>query len=254
MSPEAIARRLAEVGALNRLCASLAEAGERGLPSRSVDERLTAITRGVETGQADAVVAELVALWNAPESELDFRRRHLELVPLLTRACHASQLARERFSAIRDQTRPGPGQRAGTASWLALNDALDEPQVTLDWFDERVARGDEVVGFSALVCCVLARGRPEDYVRLMDDPAESLAVIFGHTPPGLPPAHDFPVKFRDILSSEARHEAAMLVRAVELVTPGSDLRRQALALDPSAELADRLEQSFDELRAQWLVR
>lgn len=248
MSEAAVSRRLAEVVALNRVCDSLQHAGSAKWGGHPVWEvRLQVLRRQLRSMPAAASLPELVALWQAP----DFTgpARYLEFTALLTDACRASTQVHAHFAAVRNASRPTAGQRQGVSDWLALNDALDEPDVSLAWFDEAVAIGAEVLPWSRLTRRVLERGRPGDYAMLFPDSLERM-----RTTRQLLDDESLPAERQAVVRRKWQLEAALLVRAGEASGAAPGLRTAATELDASPEFSTQLSRSFDELRLEWLAR
>lgn len=202
-------------------------------------DRLQLAAEALNDGRADDALDDLVWFWEHG----DPLRRVSELIEILAVAIELSEKVRAHFAALRDATTPATGKKgSGVADWLALNEALGEPQRSLAWFDALVARGETPIQLlSRLRALLIARGRVTDLLHTVKDPVAEIAQWLGT---------DENDAFRD----DNRLEAALLFKAIEAGRPElvGAARAALRTRDDTPELQALLSASFEELARRLL--
>ncbi len=165
------------------------------------------------------------------------------LLALISELVRALPAAKRRFAALRDELEPrlSTDGEAGT-DWLALNDALDDEQRSVEWIDRITAAPPGWARSDFRVQDLLVkRERWADLGRILSDPIGRLTSGFRH----LDELRDAPIpeehraEMRGWLTENCRKEAGILVKALRAagrMADAEDVERVARERDPSDEM------------------
>jgi hypothetical protein len=186
----------------------------------------------------------------------DLLERGTSFIELLVDAVKRWPMLRRVVESWRDATAPsGDEDHHGLMDWLALNDALDEPDRTYAWFDDRVRRGAvPIPQMTRLRRRVLERSRPGDLLCLMTDPLEEVHGVLRRQ--AQVPLEELPSEIKDVMADADCAELALIWRATEMAAPAKapGVLQAILRGQPSERLKAFLERSFEDLRARELER
>jgi hypothetical protein len=203
--------------------------------------QLEILRRELETCADEAALAAMKRAWVDITDPL---ARWVELVKVLSEACRRFPGVRAHFASLRDAQTPALGATRGIADWLALNEALDDEERTLAWFQETRAQRRRTGRFSRLERVVRIRGTPSDYLWLLADSPESairdaVVMYLQHLSMhrGMPPDLEEPREstlarfeldarrsrneLEQVLEVECMKEIALIVAAFEATEPGN---------------------------------
>lgn len=205
-------------------------------------------------GQFDDAAKEALWLWdNGLEVDPGFVGVRLSyLVSHFRELLESSPLVKEGLTKRRDALRALVSAPKPTTDQIrdftALNDALEDPQSTLDWFDAVKSRAAELEldADRGLVETLQQEGRWADLGVIARDPVKTLEDAFAlakevlsELPRGMNP---------EAVIDSFRAEAAMLVFALGEAGRADDeaaARAKAMALDPSEEMKQALENGVE---------
>jgi len=216
------------------------------LDPRDVQSRFAFARALLEAGRLDEASSHLEFLWlegaRLEPSWSGVRASYLVLV--IAQLVDASPRARRRFEALRDAAQPRADDAETTRDWLALNEALNEGDRTLAWFEALRGQPPEWLRAEPRLRELLtSRERWTDVAALTPAPLEVLArehaVIdqlraAGPMGPQLEEA-------LDVLVYRLRDTAHVLVQALRAAGRHHELpalQRYARELDGSVEMRD----------------
>ncbi|MGZ3417163.1 MAG: thioredoxin family protein [Polyangiales bacterium] len=226
---------------------SLARAAVANAPT-DVDARLSFAQGLLATGVHDEATREYSWLW---QHMLEHERtmygvKHSYVVEDVKRLIASHPPARDEFVRLRDESAPRLPRpdRDAFADWLSLNEALSEPQVTLEWYDAHWAEIEPEADLDGILenhvwPHLLAAERWRDLgVRIRSPLAriERAASFHAHA---ISMTNEYAEELRAYALENLRTIAHAIVRALRAADRTSEadaVAARAMELDPSPEM------------------